>query len=201
MTSSPASTPDSNTLIARQLLAFVEQTYDKRRKNFGYHLERLNLTDNSEAESIFAETIIKCYDTICKSGLGDLHFATYFDTAARNNLINFNIKQQRNVTITFEDYNGDNGDSATLEENTSTCINVFSDNNEAENENEKSIQALVAFDTLPQKLKKVLLMRSNGMKYSEISRVLGLTEGQTKMRIKTARDLIKKAMKGCSSNR
>lgn len=193
---------------ATAFLDFINRSYAKRQSNFNYHLKRLKLADIPDATDIFNDTILLCYDAINKKGFNSKAFGAYFDKAAEFNLINYNKSNAKNKLTSIETTDDEYHDDCFVSAITDYQMQQYEDKQKENMVSDTIIRqklatdfnALCEFKALPEKYREVLMMRSNGLKYREIARILGIKVGQTKMRLKTARDIIKNKLENKESN-
>jgi RNA polymerase sigma factor (sigma-70 family) len=175
----------TNEELAQEFMAAVAANYHKHKEHLRIQKLKWQARDAFDADDVLQDCLVKCYDKILRSGLSSgYHYNAYFNTALTNNFQYYNQKRQRNRDFSFE---------WLLEEDVHVVANLsdVAEQEDADRLHAHHVAIAAAFTQLPEKYQEILRMDMNGLKYKEICRVLNLTMGQCKMRIKTGRDLIK----------
>jgi RNA polymerase sigma factor (sigma-70 family) len=206
----PVITPE-NELLAKEFMQYIAITYEKRLKRFKFQLAKHRVSDDLLAEDVFTDTLIKCQDRICREGLPEgKHFGAYFDRATENNLVQYQMKTKNQGTkhVAFEpvpvetslfdlDVMESYKHCASLPQYV-TEVEAFADfdaDQYPSDDQRHLARVLGQFEQLPDKYKEVLCMVADGLRYREIGRALNLRRDQVKMRILTARNLVKEALR------
>ena len=167
-------------------------------ENFGFESEEYK----AELEDELLITVSKCYNRIVEAGIKlgmqngnrlnwDETYAAYFYRALKNNLMGYANKKstQRARTLKYE-------------KKVKQDSLYVSDPDEPEYQMEimrkkEYLERITqeAVDSLPSKYQDVLYMLADGLTYKHMEKVLALSTGKVKMRIMTARKMVKQLVK------
>lgn len=170
---------------AAEFKRLFEETYRRRRDRLSYIVKvALNVYGEdrqSEIEEIFTDTYISCYNKIKRDGLRvvscSVHdgrsarfYMTYFDQALYNNFLFAFSKLKNSPKFSSLDFHQD--------------IQLIEDEEE---DLDYAAHIQKAMVQLPEKYREIIYMVASGMKYKEMTKTLGLSMAQVKMRVLNAR--------------
>ncbi|TDN38594.1 sigma-70 family RNA polymerase sigma factor [Hymenobacter sp. UV11] len=191
----------TNAQQAQEFLVAVAKNYPKHLEHLRIQKVKWRAGQACDADDVLQDTILKCHDKISRSGLTEgFHYFTYLNTAISNNFSRYQQQRQQHLEFSLdhqleciEDGQGRfHRHPAVIDHLLRLGFEVGTTEVEISTlEDEHLATVAAAFEQLPEKYKELLRMDMSRLKYKEMCRVLGLTMGQVKMRIKTGRDLIK----------
>ena len=183
-------------------MAAVAANFDKHKTHLLVQKHRWKVYGAFDADDVLQDCLVKCYEKIIRSGLSSgYNYNAYFGIALTHNFQYYAQKRRKTSDLSFDFLleSTDQSDDAEMARSyeLARVLHQMSDDEatdgiaqaEAIDQHYEAINT--AFEKLPEKYQEILRMDMNGLKYKEICRVLGLRMSQCKMRLKTARDLIK----------
>ena len=189
----------TNEKIAANFLNFYYRTEGDRRHKLQTLSAKFNLTDDAALEDEFIMTLMKCYNRILSVGFefkkgkkDEKDFGAYFDTALNMNLLKYierlkSLVKKQTTVLNF------NHPYFQLVGNIDCTAPPEFDFDEEVVDKKQAYEDLVleAMSSLPEKYSEVIYMKVDGMKYHQMERILGLTNGMVKSRLVTARKMVK----------
>jgi len=210
--------PLSNEQQATEFLNYVARKLNKLKKHLRIRLVEYEIFSAHDSDDIMSDTILEVHGTISRNGLSEgQYYNSYFNISLNNSILKHKEKRDKKrwdqTSFEYHLESEENEEDATPisqvlhrianddaeEDNEGSGNSAFQPfapftepNDHSEAAKNAHMEAVLAtFNTLPDKYREILWMKANGLKYKEIARALNLTIGQVKMRVYSARKLIK----------